>query len=311
LNIKIESHGYSLANNYLIMDLQEQLIESSNRHQKGAGKFSIASIGLHIAIVAFILFMSATATHKIDAETKPIHAFLASSAAPPPPPPPPPPPAASSAAQSTPKPTIKPVEVPKQTFVQPTQIPQELPKVEAPTTTANVDPTPAQPSQPAGEAGGVPGGVAGGVAGGVQGGVVGGTVGGQVGGTLGGVQGGVVGGTVGGTGSGEAKEAPKEPDPSEGPLRVGGDVKAPVVVKRVEPNYNDVARKAHVQGVVIVEAIIDKNGNVDKVKLLKGLSMGLNEAAEEAVKQWKFKPGTLNGEPVDVIFNLTVNFTLQ
>src|SRR5205807_1081810 len=98
---------------------------------------------------------------------------------------------------------------------------------------------------------------------------------------------------------------------AEGAWRVGGDVKAPVVVKRVEPNYSDVARKAHIQGVVIVEATIDRNGNVDKVKVLKGLSMGLTEAAEEAVKQWRFKPGTLNGEPVDVIFNLTVNFTLQ
>jgi len=47
------------------------------------------------------------------------------------------------------------------------------------------------------------------------------------------------------------------------------------------------------------------------VKVLKGLDLGLTEQAVEAVKQWKFKPGTLNGEPVDVIFNLTVNFTLQ
>ena len=154
----------------------------------------------------------------------------------------------------------------------------------------------------------MPGGVVGGVQGGVQGGVVGGTVGGQLGGVLGGKEGGVVGGTVGGTG--EAKEAPPEPKP-EGPLRVGGDVKAPVVIKRVEPLYPDTARKAKIAGVVIVEAIIDKDGNVDKAKVLKGLSMGLSEAAVEAVRKWKFKPGTMNGEPVDVIFDLTVNFTLQ
>jgi len=88
-------------------------------------------------------------------------------------------------------------------------------------------------------------------------------------------------------------------------------VKAPVVLNRVEPQYTEVARKAREAGVVIVEAIIDKDGNVDKVKVLKGLPMGLSEAAEDAVRRWKFKPGTLNGEPVDVIFNLTVNFTLQ
>jgi periplasmic protein TonB len=83
------------------------------------------------------------------------------------------------------------------------------------------------------------------------------------------------------------------------------------VTHRVEPNYTDSARKAKTTGVVIVEAIIDKEGNVDKVHVIKGLGMGLSEAAAEAVKHWKFKPGTLNGEPVDVIFNLTVNFTLQ
>jgi len=94
-------------------------------------------------------------------------------------------------------------------------------------------------------------------------------------------------------------------------LRVGGDVKAPVVIHRVEPVYTDLARKGKVTGVVIVEAIIDKDGNVDKVKVLKGLSLGLTESAEDAVRKWKFKPGTMNGQPVDVIFNLTVNFTLQ
>ena len=290
-----------------IMDLQEQLIESSNKHKKGAGRYSIASLAVHGAIIAFVLFMSATASHKVDAEEKPINAFLASHAAPPPPPPPPPPPAASSAPRSQPHPVMKPVEIPQ--FRQPTEIPKELPKVEAPTSTV-ADVTPSQPSsEPAGEPGGVAGGVAGGVQGGVQGGVVGGEVGGQVGGVLGGEKGGVVGGTVGGTG--DAKEAPEPPKIPDGPVRVGGDVKAPVVIKRVEPVYTDLARKGKVTGVVIVEAIIDKDGNVDKVKVLKGLSLGLSEAAEDAVRKWKFKPGTMNGQPVDVIFNLTVNFTLQ
>src|SRR5207247_6621447 len=103
------------------MDLQEQLIESSNRHKKGAGKFSIASLAVHGVIIAFVLFMSATASHRVDAEDKPMRAFLASHAAPPPPPPPPPPPAASRAPRSQPHPVMKPVEVP--TFHQPTAIP--------------------------------------------------------------------------------------------------------------------------------------------------------------------------------------------
>jgi protein TonB len=62
---------------------------------------------------------------------------------------------------------------------------------------------------------------------------------------------------------------------------------------------------------VIVETIIDGNGNVTDVRVLKGLPMGLDASAIDAVKKWKFKPGTLNGQPVPVIFTLTVNFTVQ
>jgi len=289
------------------MDLQDLLLESSDRKQRGSGKFSIASVAVHGGIIAAILFMSATATHKVDAESKPIRAFISTAAAPPPPPPPPP---AAPAASSTPHvATPKPVVVQQHAFVQPEQTPIEIPKVE-PVSTPATDVTPSQ-SQSTDTAGGEPGGVAGGVAGGVDGGVVGGVVGGIVGGQVGGVIGGVAGGTPGGTGNAPAQAAPAPEPKAEGPLRVGGDVKAPVVVKRVEPKYNELARHAHTQGVVIVEAVINKNGNVDKVSVIKGLPMGLSEAAEEAVKDWKFKPGTLNGEPVDVIFNLTVNFTLQ
>lgn len=282
-----------------MFDLQSNLIESKKRNKKGS-KAYLGSIGLHLLIIAFIVFMGAAATHRVDAE-KPIHAFLSQGAAPPPPPPPPPPPAASSA-KTTPTPTVKSVVRP--TFVQPTETPKELPKIEAPTTNAPVvDTTPAEPSQPAGEAGGVTGGVAGGV----QGGVVGGQVEGQLGGELGGVVGGKVGGTGTGT-EGEGKD--KEPAPDK-PLRVGGDVKAPTVIRRVEPNYTEVARKGRITGIVIIEAIIDKTGNVTDVRVIKGLPMGLSQEAEEAVKKWKFRPGTLGGEPVPVIFNLTVNFTID
>jgi len=93
-------------------------------------------------------------------------------------------------------------------------------------------------------------------------------------------------------------------------LRVGGDVKAPVVISRVEPLYPEEARKARIMGIVIVEAIIDRNGVVKNASVLKPLPFGLDQAALDSVKQWKFKPATLNGQPVDVIFNLTINFKL-
>lgn len=106
---------------------------------------------------------------------------------------------------------------------------------------------------------------------------------------------------------------PEGPPPAEpeGPIRVGGDVQPPVKVSAPSPQYTEIARKARIQGVVIVEAIIDKTGGVTNVKILKGLPMGLDTAAADAVKKWKFKPATLNGKPVAVIYNLTVNFRLQ
>jgi TonB family protein len=100
-------------------------------------------------------------------------------------------------------------------------------------------------------------------------------------------------------------------DSDDAPLRVGGDVQAPVVVEKVEPSYTEEGRKANINGIVIIEAVIGSDGVVKKTSVLKPLPFGLDQAAIDAVKQWKFKPGTLNGEPVDVIFNLVVNFRLD
>jgi protein TonB len=72
-----------------------------------------------------------------------------------------------------------------------------------------------------------------------------------------------------------------------------------------------VARRANVQGVVVVQATIDERGNVTDIKVLRGLPMGLEQAAIEAVRTWRYKPATLHGKPVKVYFNLTVNFQLQ
>lgn len=108
-------------------------------------------------------------------------------------------------------------------------------------------------------------------------------------------------------------DIPEGPPPSEpeGPIHVGGDVKAPNKISAPQPQYTEIARKARIQGVVIVQAIINKQGDVTDVKVLKGLPMGLDQAAVEAIRKWKFEPATLNGKPVDVYYNLTVNFTLQ
>lgn len=108
-------------------------------------------------------------------------------------------------------------------------------------------------------------------------------------------------------------DIPEGPPPSEpeGPIQVGGDVKAPVKIYDPKPSYTEIARKARIQGIVIVQAVVDKDGNVVDAKILKGLPMGLDQEALNAIRKWRFEPATLNGKPVDVYYNLTVNFTLQ
>lgn len=96
-----------------------------------------------------------------------------------------------------------------------------------------------------------------------------------------------------------------------GAFRVGGDVTAPIVLRRVDPVIPEAARKARIAGIVILEVVIDKQGRVSDARVLKPLPFGLDAAALEAVRQWTFEPGTLAGQPVDVIFNLTVNIKPQ
>jgi protein TonB len=119
---------------------------------------------------------------------------------------------------------------------------------------------------------------------------------------VGGVPGGVVGGTPGGVPGGVIDEAP---------LRVGGGVSRPEKISGNPPVYTEVARKARVTGVVIVEAIIDEKGNVTNARVLKGLPMGLDKAALDAVQRWRFKPAEFQGRPVKVYYTLTVNFQVQ
>jgi len=95
-----------------------------------------------------------------------------------------------------------------------------------------------------------------------------------------------------------------------GAYRVGGDVKPPVVIRRANPFYPESARRNNVMGVVVLEVLVGKDGRVKETAVRKGLPEGLSQAAIDAVRQWEFEPGTLNGEPVDIIFDLTIAFRL-
>jgi TonB family protein len=75
--------------------------------------------------------------------------------------------------------------------------------------------------------------------------------------------------------------------------------------------YPEAARRARIQGVVVLECIIGKDGIVQDVKVLRGLPLGLTESAVDAVNKWRFKPSTLNNKPVEVLYILTVRFNLQ
>ena len=110
-----------------------------------------------------------------------------------------------------------------------------------------------------------------------------------------------------------APALPQEAPRAEGspPYRVGGEVTRPEVLISKAPVYTELARRARVTGTVIVEAVIDEQGNVTDARVLKGLPMGLDRAAVEAVQTWKFKPATLQGRPVPVYYILTVNFQVD
>jgi protein TonB len=93
------------------------------------------------------------------------------------------------------------------------------------------------------------------------------------------------------------------------PLRVGGDIKEPKKIVDVRPIYPRLAQEAEVQGLIIIEATIDEGGNVVDARILRAVPM-LDQAALDAVLQWKYTPPTFNGQPVSVMMTVTVNFTL-
>jgi TonB family protein len=114
--------------------------------------------------------------------------------------------------------------------------------------------------------------------------------------------------------------APEVPVPQPAPAEVdrsgvyaavppGGT--QPEEIDRVTPRFPGMARRAGVQGSVVVRGIVRRDGSIDDVEIIKDLPYGLGEAAREAVSQWRFRPATVRGEPIDVYYTVTVNFRLQ
>jgi TonB family protein len=105
-------------------------------------------------------------------------------------------------------------------------------------------------------------------------------------------------------------QSPAADDASAGVEQIGGDVKGPVIIYEPEPEYTAEAKKAKFSGFVTVSIIVDKNGIPQNVHVTRGVGLGLDEKAVEAVKQYKFKPATENGKPVAVYLNVEVNFEI-
>lgn len=104
----------------------------------------------------------------------------------------------------------------------------------------------------------------------------------------------------------------RRPDPAEGPpYRIGGDIEAPEKIHHVAPEYPRAARDAGLEGVVILEARLDRDGKVDDVVVLRGLGQDLDEAAVKAVRQWRYSPTRHDGRPVEVLLTVTVQFRLE
>ena len=193
--------------------------------------------------------------------------------APPPPPPPPPPPAAAPRVVK-----VIPRQFDAGRLMQPKSIPKEVVMIEE------------LPPPSSGVVGGIAGGVPGGTAGGVIGGIIGSV----------------------------PTAAPPPPPPPvkvEKPvtpsrIRVGGNVQQAKLIRQPKPIYPPLAKQARISGVVRLNAIIGKDGTIQNLTVASGHPL-LVPAAMEAVKQWVYQPTLLNGEAVEVVTQIDVNFTLS
>ena len=189
--------------------------------------------------------------------------------APPPPPPPPPPPAAAPVIA---KPVHVQSELDNGQLRTPTAIPKKIAMIkeeEAPPPSSGM------------------------------GGVVGGVPGGMTGGQMGGVIGGIIASTP--------VAVPRVATPQR--VRVSQGVSEGLLIHKVTPQYPPLAKQARIQGSVVLQAVISKDGSIQNLRAVSGHPM-LTPTAIDAVKQWRYKPYFLNGEPVEVETQVTVNFTL-
>ena len=117
-------------------------------------------------------------------------------------------------------------------------------------------------------------------------------------------------GAPGGVRSGRMGPVPGPEDAESRVQNTAGEVTGPRVIRKVEPDYTEKARKAKLQGVVLLAVEVWEDGKPHNIRILRGVGMGLDEKAIEAVEQWVFEPGRKNGQPVKVAAQIQVTFRL-
>ncbi len=257
-------------NRFIEGSFHSSLIET-NRMNSGSKLFDIlVSLAINLAVLAAPVFAGLYFTDTLN-----LKQFASTFLVAPPPPPPPAPSPAVVAVKATP---IRRVFENAGKLLAPTAIPRDVAEIKE-------DPLPGDTNGADGMLGGVPGGVPGGT------------------------MGGVIGGVIGGSGRVAPPPAPRD-NKSRAPVHLGGRLRAPRQLRRVEPRYPALARQTHVVGTVIIEAVLDESGNVVEMKVVSGHPL-LLQAALDAVREWKYEPTYLNDVPVAVQMNISVTFSLS
>ena len=251
---------------------EDSLLDSTIGQRKRRTWATGLSFALQIFFIGFLLLLPLWFTDALPKQQ--LLTFLEA-----PPPPPPPPPAAASR-PPTPKVVKVTSNIANGRLRTPSRIPAKVLMVK------EDDPPPPPVATTGGAVGGVPGGIPGGQLSGVIGGIISSSSGPAVAPTL------------------------SKPVPAMQRLRVSAGVTDGLLIDRVEPTYPPLAQQAHIEGSVVLTAFIDKGGNVQRLNVVSGHPLLLS-AAIDAVKQWRYKPLLVNGQPIEVETTVTVNFHVR
>jgi protein TonB len=250
---------------------EDSLLDSSVAPHKRRTWPTLLSFALQLFLIGLALLLPLWFTDGLPKQQ--LLTFLEA----PPPPPPPPPPAAST------PPAVKVVKVTSNIANGRLRTPSRIPaKVQM----VKEDDAPPPVATTGGVVGGVPGGIPGGQLGGV------------------------IGGIISSSSSLAAVPTLPKPVPTVQRVRVSAGVSNGRLIYRVEPTYPPLAQQAHIQGAVVLVALIDRAGNVQSLQVVSGHPL-LVRAAIDAVKQWRYQPLLVNGQPIEVETTVTVNFRVH